>query len=612
MLDCIRVPPTKGGAIIVFLILVQLAFGAALCRGGTASPGYGSENPPFWYPLSAFERETLVMADQARQGDREALLRIALMASGVREQRDYQGYQRKITAFLDTVEPDLAGLENPRERGRLLHEMMHQHLMLPASRNGQPYGYRLDQSSLAVLLDTGRFNCTSSAMLYLILAGFFDLEVRGVVVPNHVFVELRTGNGAAVDIETTASEGFAKVHDQEFYRQQAEAWSAWRGLEPVTYRDYRQRRFITPLELAALNMDDQHVRSGAMSEEDQLRLKEAQSLLMVSDKKKQLQRLGLYNNEFNRWRDRGDYATLLRMFTAIGPVLAEIGTRWPNDPAVAAISSWLYYQQASTLYHAGDLAGVPALIGKSLDLDKLGSDRDDRRVRDNNLALLAEIVKDFLAEKLFAEALSFCDGFSDHFQAEARFSMIYRMIYSHWTNYHWQRGEWDEALSVLNEELTLMPPADQQEEDARLRDRICSGYLNRGASALQEENWRQALNFYQEGLSWSSANTPARDREFRQYLAIAYQGRAISHFKRQDWAAAADDFAKQLDWADDPAMRADVADKLGAVFNNWKNDYVRGGDLDGAAGVLRQCLARFPGLGLCRDQLRGLEEMHRR
>ncbi|MDF1578275.1 MAG: transglutaminase family protein [Desulfobulbales bacterium] len=609
MLHFNRIPALKCGISLLFII-VYLAVGAALCRGDTAGRNYGSESPPFWYPLTSFERETLAMADQARRGERPALLRIALMGAGVRDEKTFQGYSRKITAFLDRVEPELARIGPPRERGRLLHEKMHSHLLLPASRSGQPYGYSLDQSSLAVLLDTGRFNCTSSALLYLILAGFFDLEVRGVVVPNHVFVELRTGNGGAVDIETTASDGFARIHDREFYRRQAEDWAAWRGLQPVTYRDYQQREFITPLELAAMNMDDQHVRQGSMDADDRLRLKEAQSLLMVADRKNQLQRLGLYNNEYNRLSGRGDYATLVRMFTVIGPVLDEIGARWREDPAVAEILSWLYYQQANAVYRAGDLTAVPALMDKSLDLHRRGANREDRRVRDNNLNLLAELVKRFLDKALFAEALSFCDGYRKHFHDEARLVEIYRMIYSHWGDYHWQRGEWDEALAVFAEELTRIPPTEQEEAE-QLRNRITSGYLNRGTSALRKKEWRQALDFYLEGLSWTSVNSPARVPEFRHYLAISYQGRAISHFKRQNWAAAADDFARQLDWADDPALRATGDDNLKAVFSNWKNDYIRNGDLAGAENVLRQCIERFPGIDSCREQLAELFKFQR-
>jgi len=604
-------PPLKGGIIIFILVVIHLVLGAVINPVPVvAGPNYGNENPPFWYPLTPFERQTLAMAEQAGRGGGEVLLRTGLMAAGVRDEAAFQAYRRKIQAFLDKVKPELARVGNSKELGRLLHEKMHRYLLLPAIRNKRPYGYSLDQSSLAVLLDTGRFNCTSSALLYLILAEYFDLDVRGVVVPKHVFVELRSGGGGTIDIETTNSDGFGKVHDRKFYRQQAENWASWRGLQPVTFQDYQRREFLTPLELAAMNMDDQHTRQGSMGEDDRLRLKEAQSLIMAGDRKKQMQRLGLYNNEYNRLRGQGDYRTLVKMFTAIEPVMDEIAARWPNDPVLTGILSWLYYQQADSFYRAGELGRVLALMNQSLDLDQRSNNGDDRRVRGKNMTLLALMVKDFLANSLYAEALKLCDGFNDDFQGDVHFIEIYRMIYSNWANYHWQRREWDEALDLFNEELALIPPTGEEEAE-RLRSTIAGCYLNRGASAMVDNDWQKAIGFYQEGLIWTSVNAPDRIAEFRRYLAISYQGRAISSFKQGDWAAAADDFAKQLEWADEPAMRGSVDKNLRAVFNNWKNGYLHGSDLAGAKGVLRQCIDRFPWIDLCREQLQSLEKIHR-
>jgi tetratricopeptide (TPR) repeat protein len=591
----------KSGLYLLLLLVNQLFLG----------PGAGlaeTVDPPFWYPLTSFEEQTMAGVDAARRGDPEALLRIALMAAGVRDGRTFQGQRQKITDFVARTKPALRGIKEPREQGRLLHEKMHHAFMLPGSRNGRPAGYLLDQSSLAVLLDHGRYNCTSSAILYIILARYVGLEVRGAIMPEHVFVELRTGKGGPVDIETTSGSGFDLRHDQEFYRQQAATWATWRGLRPGTYQDYRNRRFISPAELMAMNMDDQHVRQGGMTEDDRLRLKEAQSAVMTDDLPMQMQRLGLYNNEFNRLNSRGDYQALVRLFAVVRPVRREIARRWPADQGVAELLSWLSFQEASGLYHSG--AGEETLVrmAESLELwDSLPP--GDQRVRDNNLGLLTEMVNDLLAGEAFAEALDLCDSFSRYFAADTTLPSLYRIIYGRWGNFHGERQEWAEVIALLHEEIALLPPA-EFEELAQLRNRIASTYLNRGAKAFNGKDWPAALQLYGEGLDWAMANTPGRAADFRHYISASYQGRAIEAFNRQEWATAAADFGRQLEWAAEPDLQQSARQNLGAVYNNWKNAYLRAEDLAGATAVLRDCAGRFPELAACREQLRQLPESH--
>jgi tetratricopeptide (TPR) repeat protein len=593
----------KSGLCFLILLASQLVLGPVFGLAETL-------DPPFWYPLTSFEEQAMAGVDEARRGDPEALLRLALMAAGIRDGRTFRVYREKITDFVAATKPALRGLTAPREQGRLLHEKMHHAFMLPGSRNGRPSGYSLDQSSLAVLVDHGRFNCTSSAILYIILARYFGLEVRGAIMPEHVFVELGTGKGGEVDIDTTSPSGFDLRHDQEFYRRQAATWATWRGLRPGTYRDYRNRRFISPAALMAMNMDDQHVRQGGMTEDDRLRLKEAQSAVMIDDQPMQMQRLGLYNNEFNRLNSLGDYQSLVRMFTVVRPVRREIARQWPADQGVAEMLSWLSFQEASALYHSG--AGEASLVRmeESLELDQDNPKPGDQRVRNNNLGLLTEMVNDLLAGEAFAEALDLCDRFSRYFAEDSTLPALYRMIYGRWGNYHGQRQEWEEVIALLAEEIVLLAPAEFA-EIALLRNRIATSYLNRAAEAFNRKDWPAALQRYGEGLDWATANTPDRAGDFRHYISASYQGRAIEAFSRQDWPAAAADFGRQLEWAPIPDLRQSALRNLGSVYNNWKNDYLRSEDLAGATAVLRDCAARFPEVDACREQLRQLTEVHR-
>jgi len=73
-------------------------------------------------------------------------------------------------------------------------------------------GYVARQSSLSALLDTGEFNCVSSAVLYALLGRRLGLDLRGIEIPGtwlagHVFVVLKN-DGKRLDVETTNARGF--------------------------------------------------------------------------------------------------------------------------------------------------------------------------------------------------------------------------------------------------------------------------------------------------------------------------------------------------------------------------------------------------------------------
>ncbi|HVO29933.1 MAG TPA: hypothetical protein VMV18_04320, partial [bacterium] len=67
----------------------------------------------------------------------------------------------------------------PRARAEFLLQAMHAQLL-----GG---GYAFYQNDVALLLDDGTFNCVTSAIVYHAIAQHFGLDVRGVLVPSHVY-----------------------------------------------------------------------------------------------------------------------------------------------------------------------------------------------------------------------------------------------------------------------------------------------------------------------------------------------------------------------------------------------------------------------------------------
>ncbi|MDR1617671.1 MAG: transglutaminase family protein [Treponema sp.] len=107
--------------------------------------------------------------------------------------------------------------------------------------------YSLFQTRMDTLLANGRYNCVSSAALYLILARAAGLEARGVMTKDHAFAAVKAGDGW-IDVETTNSYGFDPGNRKDFHDQ----FGKVTGFAYVPAKNYRDRAFISPLELISL------------------------------------------------------------------------------------------------------------------------------------------------------------------------------------------------------------------------------------------------------------------------------------------------------------------------------------------------------------------------
>jgi tetratricopeptide (TPR) repeat protein len=136
--------------------------------------------------------------------------------------------------------PDLP--ENPRERGEYILTFMHRGLLK---------SYEEHQTRLDTLLTSGRYNCVSSAVLYMILAVSAGLQVEGVMTRDHAFVTVKAG-GESIDVETTNPYGFDPGSRREFH----DGFGRLTGFAYVPARNYRDRSVITQLELVSLIMSN--------------------------------------------------------------------------------------------------------------------------------------------------------------------------------------------------------------------------------------------------------------------------------------------------------------------------------------------------------------------
>ena len=124
---------------------------------------------------------------------------IALLASGVTDSARRQKYLKQIDELEAAARKAIADARTTKEKGAKLLKFLHAG---PFAR-----GYAAQQTDLSGILDTNKFNCVSSAILYNILTQRLGMQARGVRVPNHVFSVLEDADRLIV-VETTSARGF--------------------------------------------------------------------------------------------------------------------------------------------------------------------------------------------------------------------------------------------------------------------------------------------------------------------------------------------------------------------------------------------------------------------
>jgi hypothetical protein len=421
--------------------------------------GFGNPRWHTWWPLTDWEQGALAGLDQGRRGDAQALLALAIVASGdVRDAAGAGRIRQRVEAFVAALRPVIERAGDDWHRGYELHRAMHRTFF---AGGGELRGYQVDQPRLTRVFAGGTYNCLSSSLLFVVLARAFGLPVRGVVVPSHVFVELGPPGARPIEIETTSSQGFDLVHDARFFREQAGAWATQRGLPAVTFEDYQRRSIVSPAELIGLAMIN--VRNGE-SEDDTLRLFELAALVDPENVELQRNRLAAYNNEANRLMEAKAMRTMARMFDVVAPGLAEMAAR-ARSAEVARILAWLAWYRGHTLAVVGRRDEARAIMDAGIDrVDPTWSDAD--ALRGNYVALLMRLFGDRMEARDFAGAEALVLAHRATCQADPTCNDNLGILYLNWAVEHYNTGNWPAARQVLQTCLANVPA------DARCRERL--------------------------------------------------------------------------------------------------------------------------------------------
>jgi tetratricopeptide (TPR) repeat protein len=155
------------------------------------------------------------------------------------------GAEEKAASYADRIAAavsELAAMEDlprdPKERGEYVLTFLHRRFLKSYSE----YQTRVDE-----IFVSGRYNCVSSAVLYMVLGFSVGLDIEGVVTKDHAFVTVGAG-AERIDVETTNSYGFDPGNRKEFH----DGFGQVTGFAYVPAKNYRDRAALNEAELISL------------------------------------------------------------------------------------------------------------------------------------------------------------------------------------------------------------------------------------------------------------------------------------------------------------------------------------------------------------------------
>jgi tetratricopeptide (TPR) repeat protein len=168
----------------------------------------------------------------------QELAEISLWASGDATLSGMDKIKTTVTALSTAIDRNASG----REKAEFILNYMHNNILK---------SYSLYQTRLDTMLLNGRFNCVSSAVLYVILCKSAGINTSGVMTKDHAFVMVHF-NGQDIDVETTNSFGFDPGNRKEFHDSSGKTT----GFAYVPPQNYRDRQTINQIELVSLILNN--------------------------------------------------------------------------------------------------------------------------------------------------------------------------------------------------------------------------------------------------------------------------------------------------------------------------------------------------------------------
>lgn len=526
--------------------------------------GFGNSKLQLWYGLTEFEEVALSKREAAIQGDPEALLALAIFSSGnVRDMSTYEQYRSRVTAFVEKIRPEVEKCGDDEKKGAVIFQHMTNAFFKQWAGGDELLGYRFEQSQLTELFRTGHFNCISSSLLYIVCCRYFGLNVKGVEIPSHIFVQLETSAGKKIDIETTIKTGYGLVHDKKFYAQSSQAWLKSRKLKDAAFEDYLNRTIHEPYQLIAGNMFNQHTDEKRMAQIDRNRLLEASGYLNSSNARCVKNRLIIYNNEYCYFKGVKDDRSIVRMFQKVGSLLSQLLDSWARNTSMSgSLANFMdeyYYAQLANNAENEALS----IVSDAVKLLSLGDTTYVTLV--NNILLITNIYLDRLVKKKeFGRTLLYLDRLGTHQQLQEGLIGKRRYIHEEWAFSFWEKNDWEQAAVQY---MNAFRYAGGPEEKKRVLDNLTSTYINWSNVFWEKGAWPEAIEKCSTALEY--AQSEEKKQLALNNMAGAYANWGNEFTAKKNWAGALEKLTLSLQYAKTEDRKTNCSDAIAVVYYNW-------------------------------------------
>jgi len=234
---------------ILLVALAALLAGAAAGQAKPvgvvpAAPAVHPQNPAEWAAFFAPDPRFVEIGGIPEPMPTRKLAEAGLVASGIPPER-MEHYIGRLRETFEALRSRSEKIQDPALRAESILPFLHRTLFKE---------YQEDATTVDGVIDTGYFNCVSSAVVYCLAARVFVLPMKGVQTPDHAFCVLTVG-GRDIDVETTNPFGFDPGTSKQFLSSFTKATK----FAYVPPQDYARRKTITEKHLVGLILHNRAV-----------------------------------------------------------------------------------------------------------------------------------------------------------------------------------------------------------------------------------------------------------------------------------------------------------------------------------------------------------------
>jgi tetratricopeptide (TPR) repeat protein len=412
----------------------------------------------------ALTREEAHLFADARDGtlDSVSFADACLIASGVTDREKRQAYRDKLDEIEAAARKAVEGTRTVPEAAEQLLKFLHAGPMAK--------GYEAHQTDLHTILDTGKYNCVSSAALYNVIGRRLGLELRAVEIPGHVFSVLCDGD-KRIDVETTNARGFdpadkdksAKERHAGHRREVGETGLAAivaynHGVELSNAKRF-QEAALANVRALALDSTNPSAAKNAVADLTNWPLElakagEFETALAVLAVGLELapNEAGLTNNHKVIWAEYADARMKAGKPDEAVAVLRRAAKAVTGEDFESR-QAYLFARPADTLMHAEKWDDALKLIDTGI---KAVDPKAQKTLREMRVGLFLRWAQTEEKKGQFASALTILKRAASE-ESDNRIKNNTLVVYDTWADGHRKRGEWTEAIQVYERGLTQLP-----------------------------------------------------------------------------------------------------------------------------------------------------------